>query len=152
MLRDTPRHQCTYILLTFFSLLISSPRPIPTRPGLMRPTSVPQRCWAVAKLSPDPLSPRCPAVRAPCHQAPTCFHHGIDLLGLHTCTYHLPRPAPHCKRRSVSSVELFSKMIVLVKRWIYLYSVYHSFQRLYIVTQWLFSSPVKFLFSLSKNI
>lgn len=32
------------------------------------------------------------APRAARPQAPICFHHGIDLLGLHTCTYHLPSP------------------------------------------------------------
>lgn len=68
-------------------------RPIPTRPGSTRPTSAPQRCWAAAK--PRPLAPSSPAERgrrvAARRQAPIRFHHGIDLLGLHTCTYH---PSP----------------------------------------------------------
>nr|XP_023856142.1 synaptosomal-associated protein 25-A [Salvelinus alpinus] len=61
-------------------------RLIPTRPGLMKPTSGPQRCWAVAKLPEHVASP----ASAVCHKAQTCFYHGIYLLGLHTCTYHLP--------------------------------------------------------------
>lgn len=60
----------------------------PTRPGLTRPTSAPQRCSAVAKLFPA-LTSSSGALR---RQASICFHHGIDLLGLHTCTYHLPFP------------------------------------------------------------
>jgi len=77
------------MFLSFFFLLF--PRPIPTRPGLTRPTSVPQRCWAVAKR-PDAQSMIFLASCATHRQALTCFHHGIDLLGLHTCTYHLPFP------------------------------------------------------------
>lgn len=59
------------------------------------------------RLSPAPR-PSSPAERgrrvAARRQAPIRFHHGIDLLGLHTCTY---RPSPDCKCCSVSSVELF---------------------------------------------
>nr|pir SNAP-25 protein - chicken [Gallus gallus] len=60
---------------------------IPIKPGLMKPTSVQQRCSAVVKCSKVHfllmLSQRA---------VPSCFYHGIYLLGLHTCTYQ-----PHCK-------------------------------------------------------
>lgn len=92
---------------------LPSLRPIPTRPGSTRPTSAPQRCWAAAK--PRPPAPSSPAERgrrvAARRQAPTRFHHGIDLLGLHTCTY---RPSPTVNV-VVCRLSSFFKMIVLVK-------------------------------------
>ncbi|KAL7872720.1 hypothetical protein AOLI_G00117910 [Acnodon oligacanthus] len=85
-----------------------------TKLGLMRPTSVPQRCWEVAKLqNKHPLTP----INTPDPQSPTpsrplhCTSHGalrsphsVRPPALHTCTYqHLAAP-PVDTCRSVSSV------------------------------------------------
>ncbi|XDV42886.1 hypothetical protein PO909_011474 [Leuciscus waleckii] len=75
-------------------------RLIPTKPGLTKPTSAPQKCWEVAKSIQEVL---ClifplPTVPATVHM---CFYHGTHLTGLHTCTYH-PLNALSRKCRCVS--------------------------------------------------
>lgn len=81
-----------FFIFSFFPVLISVfplcfPRLIPTKPGLMKPTSVQQRCWAAVKCREVHF-----LLMLSSRAAPSCFYHGIYLLGLHTCTYQ-----PHCK-------------------------------------------------------
>lgn len=81
-----------FFIFSFFPVLISFfplcfPRLIPTKPGLMKPTSVQQRCWAAVKCREVHF-----LLMLSSRAAPSCFYHGIYLLGLHTCTYQ-----PHCK-------------------------------------------------------
>lgn len=73
------------VLIYFFPLCFL--RLIPTKPGLMKPTSVQQRCWAAVKCREVHF-----LLMLSSRAAPSCFYHGIYLLGLHTCTYQ-----PHCK-------------------------------------------------------
>lgn len=111
---STKLQQKTFFFLLFFvTRLLLSRRPIPTRLESTRPTSAPQRCWAVARR-PEAGALSSSAPRATRQPALTCFHHGIDLLGLHTCTYHLPFLHLNVVLCRLSS---FFKMIVLVQRW-----------------------------------
>lgn len=94
----------------YLYVLFLSSRPIPTKPGSTKPTSEPQRCWAVAKLLREVLWLPFPS---PLYlQQCTCAFHPT---GLHTCTHQpLYALSRKCRRLSVLTDSLVNGHIYSV--------------------------------------